>query len=114
MSRTPIQVPVELRDRMNELQSQFRVNTHPALILKLIRTAEDFESYKERQSKAYEERMISFEEDSTKQQYSDFVEKMGFNSVDDAFLFLLHNYETAENISRSAFDYYRMLQMKKL
>lgn len=109
MSRTPIQVPVELRDRMNELQGQFRVNTHPALIVSLIRTAEEFENYKANQRKVFETRMISFEEPNTKQEYEKFVEKMGFHNSDDAFIFLLQHFETSENISRSTFDFYRTL-----
>lgn len=114
MSRTPIQVPVELRDRMNELQKQHRVNTHPALIFKLIGISEEFEQYKVKQRQAYEERMISFEETETKRQYTEFVEKMGFDSLDDAFIFLLQHFETSDNVSRATFDFYRTLKMPRI
>ncbi|HAS7789863.1 hypothetical protein [Paenibacillus lactis] len=110
-SRTPIQVPTELRDELNEMSDRLRVKTQYEVIQKLL--AYYHRSEKEKNDlKAYQEQhMVDLGKDS-KIRFKEIQQELGLRTEGAVFEFLADCYQGSMQMPMLAFETYRKLKME--
>ncbi|WP_298737674.1 hypothetical protein [uncultured Chitinophaga sp.] len=115
-SRTPIQVPIELKEAVEEMKGTLRAGTHYEVIEKLIRYYNDNEQLKREQDEQrqlekqkQQETMIYLGEE-LKRGYMHLNKSLGFASDASGVQFLIEHYENSLTIDKKTFDLARTLK----
>lgn len=115
-ARSPIQVPEELKNRVEELKGKFYAKTNYEVIERLCQYYEQSENQKvierqkrEREEEERRETMVYLGSD-TKEKFVEFTKDMGFRSESDSINFLLAHYQNSGNMDMKTFDLYRSLR----
>lgn len=115
--RTPIQVPMELKEKVEDLKSRFFVSTNYEVIGWLISKLNEYDKFqieegekwrKEKQRQQFED--VNLGED-LKKKLAEFQEHVGLGSPAQAIEFLLEVFESSPTIGRIAFSAY--VKMRK-
>ncbi|WP_068612561.1 hypothetical protein [Paenibacillus tuaregi] len=113
--RTPIQVPEELKAKVDDLKEPFRSKTHYEVIEKLIESHNSFVKYKEdqrlkdqREKDRQRKESVDLGEE-TKTRLIDFMSANKFRNEAAVINFLLHHYEKSQSIDKSTLELYQDL-----
>ncbi len=126
-SRTPIQVPEELKAKVDELKGKWNVKTHYEVIEKLISSNNDFKKFKEEQRRIGQEekeqqRLKDEQEkerqrketvdlgEETKAKFIAFKEEMNFEEDASVFELLLYHYLNSQSVDKATLAFSRSLK----
>jgi hypothetical protein len=115
-TRSPIQVPDELKTKIDSMKERFYAKTHYEVIEKLLSNFEknlilnekrivDQQAEKDRQ-KAEVIQLTT----SIKKKYIDFQNEMGFKKETDVFEFLYEHYKNSKSIDKQTLKVYQELR----
>lgn len=108
-SRTPIQVPTELRDELTEMQDKLHCKTQYEVIQKLL--AYYARNEKEKNDlRAYQEQHMLDLGKKSKERFKGIQKELGLKSDGGVFEFLADCYEGTLQIPTAAFDTYRKMK----
>ncbi|BFH18312.1 hypothetical protein J6TS7_32340 [Paenibacillus dendritiformis] len=112
MSRTPIQVPIELKEELGELKKELHSSSLPDVISQLLAERNKNAVYRKEEHKNKEaEKQRQQREDvhlgeERKNRLIEFQRNIGLASESEAIDFLLEVFETTPQISMNAFKAY--------
>ncbi|WP_336791123.1 hypothetical protein [Paenibacillus sp. MMO-177] len=115
-ARTPIQVPTELKEAVEEMKSTLYASTHYEVIEKLIKYYNETEEWKKQQreqrelDKQKQQQTMIYLGEETKQGYMQFSKSLGFASDQSGVQFLIEHYENSITIDKKTFDFARTLK----
>lgn len=106
-SRSPIQVPEELKTKVDDLKERFRAKTHYEVIENLVHRHEAFNSYKEQQEAKWSAEKLR--QDQEMLQVGSFIkdacksvkEDLSIKSDESLLQFLLHHYHQSNSFDKS-------------
>lgn len=115
-TRTPIQVPEELKTKVDDLKEKFNAKTHYEVIEKLIQSYHAFNNYKEDQRLKDEEEkerqrreMVDLGEE-TKEKFTAFKNENKLLKDSSAAELLLHHFQVSANLDKTTFALYQSLR----
>jgi hypothetical protein len=108
-ARSPIQVPEELKNKIEGMKQKFNAGSIPAVIEKLAEAYERNAIERVREKEQQAQRMIDVGAEG-KQDFANFRAEMGFKSDARALAFLLEHYNNSDSISKKTLALYRDLQ----
>lgn len=108
-SRTPIQVPTELRDQLSDMQNNFYCKTQYEVIQRLIKYYNQNEEEKAKQKAYQDKNMIDLGAES-KEKFNELKDSLKLRQDSSVFKFLAYHWETSLEMNVGTFDFYRTLQ----
>ena len=108
-SRTPIQVPTELRDELNEMSETLRVKTQYEVIQKLLAYYRRSEKEKNDLRAYQEQHMVDLGKDS-KIRFKEIQQELGLRTEGAVFEFLGDCYHGSLQMPMVAFDTYKKMK----
>lgn len=108
-SRTPIQVPTELRDELNDMTDTMRVKTQYEVIQKLIAYHRRNEAEKIAQKAYQEANMVDIGGDM-KAKFKEIKEDLGLRTDAGVLEFLADHYQGSLQLGMGSFDTYKRLR----
>lgn len=97
MSRKPIQVPTELKERIERKKERMRIRTEYDVIETLL----DYHEQKENHAVL---------DDEVRDQLDELMNKLHLRERSDLIKLLLHHYQTANGISKESFELYASMR----
>ena len=115
-TRSPIQVPEELKSKVDTLKDQFNTKTHYEVIEKLIESYHAFNRYKEDQRIKVEEEKERQRRDmidigpEAKAKFNELKIEMKLSKDSSLLELLLHHYGCSPSIDKSTFALYQSMK----
>lgn len=116
MSRSPIQVPDELKARIEGLKETLYINTIHGVIEKLVKFYEETQENKIRQAEERAAAKAKFEAEAVnlgselKNRYVSLQNELGFRDEGAALIFLLEHYKNSPTLDKETFKVFRGLR----
>lgn len=115
-TRTPIQVPIELKSKMDDMKGILRASSQYEVIEKLIeyyyraekKKGTDHEEWQAR-NKLQDETMIVIGEE-LKKKYDHFQRQCSFNNPQSGFKLLLEHWESSDSFKRGVLELLKLLK----
>lgn len=117
-SRTPIQVPEELKNQIEGLQGKVYAKTNYGVIEKLIEFYHAFNKFKQDQhdkwanEKARQSHEMLQVGSDTKKVFNSLKDKLGLKSEEDLTILLLDHFNSADQMKKGTFNMYLKLRNK--